>query len=125
MFIISDTILHNKNVFLIIQRPFFLAPYRIISNAVGIKNKIFSWDNWEEWCLNLIQRVKTLGPSGLYEASDAEEDWGESPALEVLNDRDTKGYFAGMCDLQVFKEIDAKHCYSLVTFSSLLDCSYL
>ena len=63
---------------------------RIVSEAVGFKNHYLTWKTWKQWCIDIVKKVKGLTTS--VEKSDAPA--GESPAVEVLKFKDSKGFFA-------------------------------
>ena len=53
---------------------------------MGIKDRYLRWSEWQKWCLDLFYKP----PS-----TEAADDMGESPAIEVLKFRDPEGHFAG------------------------------
>ncbi|KAL5010203.1 hypothetical protein ScPMuIL_012508 [Solemya velum] len=63
----------------------------LLSSAVGIKNRYFSWRSWQKWCFDILSNLQDKG--SIYTGQDDMN--GESPAIEVLRYKDPKGYFAG------------------------------
>ena len=70
----------------------FLLHFRIVSSAVGFKNKYLSVKSWQKWCVELVNRVKMKQSVKFKDTGDP---GGESPAVEVMQYRDPKGHFAG------------------------------
>jgi len=69
---------------------------RVITRAVSLKNTIFSWEKWEGWCNSIFHYVTTLTSKEVSDSTEVtEEDLAESPAVEVLQQVDPNGYFAG------------------------------
>ena len=71
----------------------FVLSFRIISTAVGFKNRYLSWKHWQKWCLNVITSIRSNNIK-FGEMEDDFDDQGESPAVEVLKYRDQGGDFA-------------------------------
>jgi hypothetical protein len=64
---------------------------RLLSTAAGLKNKYLSLAAWSEWCQDILSLFGTGTGKGF---SGQDDPNGESPAVEVFEYRDKKGYFA-------------------------------
>ncbi|CAH1798520.1 unnamed protein product, partial [Owenia fusiformis] len=63
---------------------------KILSSALELRNKYFTWKSWEKWYRQIVQNLRAKSPSFKGNADDE----GESPAIEVMKYRDPKGHFA-------------------------------
>ncbi|ELU05313.1 hypothetical protein CAPTEDRAFT_212049 [Capitella teleta] len=68
------------------QRTFILN--RLITKAAVIKEQLFTWDTWQNWCQDLYNKVKML--KSLNQESDAGTD---DPALEESYKAHSREYF--------------------------------
>ncbi|XP_041352023.1 uncharacterized protein LOC121370687 [Gigantopelta aegis] len=66
----------------------------LLSGALGFKNKYLSWNSWHKWCLELLGKLHPKRP----DFGGQDDPNGESPAVEVFQYRDPKGYFAQSLD---------------------------
>ncbi|XP_064628379.1 uncharacterized protein LOC135487980 [Lineus longissimus] len=58
----------------------------IVKTAAGFSDKYLSWQSWKTWCEGLI--------SGQSDASSSSRGQGESPAVDVIKQKEPEGYFA-------------------------------
>jgi hypothetical protein len=65
----------------------------LINEASGITDDYFSWKSWKKWCVQIINNISPYETTPYFEGQDDPN--GESPAVEVINHMDPKGYFAG------------------------------
>ncbi|RUS78413.1 hypothetical protein EGW08_013827 [Elysia chlorotica] len=68
---------------------------RLIHSAQSLHANYLSVSSWQRWCVNIIKAVdgwRTGKP--VFIDSRNEEERGESPAVEVFQYKDPKGYFA-------------------------------
>lgn len=66
-----------------------LAFRRLLSSAEGFRNKYLSLAAWSQWCQDIMSMLR--GRRWEYAGQDNPN--GESPAVEVLQYKDKKGYF--------------------------------
>ncbi|KAK6171209.1 hypothetical protein SNE40_019447 [Patella caerulea] len=65
----------------------------LLSNVVGFKNRYFSWQSWQKWCLKVLDKINAKSDQRP-DYTGKHEPNGESPAYEVMKFKDPKGYFS-------------------------------
>ncbi|KAL8613679.1 hypothetical protein ACOMHN_029771 [Nucella lapillus] len=77
-----------------------IAFQRLVSTAVGFRNKYLSLTAWSEWCQGILD---VFGGEG------SEDPNGESPAVEVLqynHHKDRKGHFGSSTEPRLYRPVD-------------------
>ena len=75
--------------------------YSLISDASGFKDEFLSWKSWRSWCVRILHNISPYTTTPYFEGQDDPN--GESPAVEVLNHNDPKGYFAGIYPIYSYR----------------------
>lgn len=64
----------------------------LVNKAVEFQRDYLTVQSWRKWCLAMVQRATN---QNAIPPDDNNDPLGESPALEVIEFRDPKGYFSG------------------------------
>ncbi|KAH3729491.1 uncharacterized protein LOC127853546 [Dreissena polymorpha] len=79
----------------------------LVDGAVEFKEEFLSWRSWKTWCARLIHNISPYSTTPFFEGQDDPN--GESPAVEVINHLDPKGYFAGSPEPRTIRPPEVKY----------------
>ncbi|XP_045197897.1 uncharacterized protein LOC123552355 [Mercenaria mercenaria] len=79
----------------------------LINEASGLTDDYFSWKSWKKWCAKIISNISPYNSMPHFEGEDDPN--GESPAVEVINHMDPKGYFAGSVEPRTYRPPEVKY----------------
>lgn len=79
----------------------------LLEGAQGFKDQYLSWKSWHTWCAKIIHNISPFTTTPFYEGQDDPN--GESPAVEVINHMDPKGFFAGSPEPRTSRSPEVKY----------------